>query len=88
MRLTRFRSDARCRSTATAGARASAACSPRARASPPLVSPVTEAPVTDGLLSPSTSSVVFKATLFKEWNSPLLIPWYHYVPVQQSYADV
>ncbi|KAG8745507.1 F-actin-capping protein subunit alpha [Ceratobasidium sp. 414] len=33
-------------------------------------------------------SVVFKMTIFPEWNSDWLVPYYHYVPIQTDYSDL
>ncbi|KAG8896928.1 F-actin-capping protein subunit alpha [Tulasnella sp. 403] len=39
-----------------------------------------------GLLG--SGSLVLKATVFPEWNSDWLVPYYHYVPVQHDYSDL
>ncbi|KAG8984502.1 F-actin-capping protein subunit alpha, partial [Tulasnella sp. 427] len=39
-----------------------------------------------GLLA--SGSVVLKATVFPEWISDWLIPYYHYVPIQHDYSDL
>ncbi|KAL7414925.1 glycosyl transferase family 90-domain-containing protein [Mrakia frigida] len=36
----------------------------------------------------SSGSVVFKSTVYREWISSSLIPWYHYIPVSVSYSDL
>ncbi|CED82855.1 Endoplasmic reticulum protein EP58, contains filamin rod domain and KDEL motif [Phaffia rhodozyma] len=36
----------------------------------------------------TSGSAVFKSTVFNEWFSDTIIPWYHYVPVQVSYSDL
>ncbi|ORX41279.1 hypothetical protein BD324DRAFT_644319 [Kockovaella imperatae] len=36
----------------------------------------------------TSGSVVLKASLYPEWNSAWLTPWYHYVPVQLDYSDL
>ncbi|KAF8495321.1 hypothetical protein JB92DRAFT_3146989 [Gautieria morchelliformis] len=42
----------------------------------------------DFVTSLSLGSVVLKSTIFPHWNSDWLIPYYHYIPVQQDYSDV
>ncbi|QRW27592.1 glycosyltransferase family 90 protein [Rhizoctonia solani] len=36
----------------------------------------------------TSGAVVFKMSIFPEWNSDWLIPYYHYVPVQTDYSDL
>ncbi|KDN42124.1 hypothetical protein RSAG8_06982, partial [Rhizoctonia solani AG-8 WAC10335] len=36
----------------------------------------------------TSGAVVFKMTIFPEWNSDWLIPYYHYVPIQVDYSDL
>lgn len=36
----------------------------------------------------SSGSVVLKATIFPEWNTDWIVPYYHYIPVQHDYSDV
>ncbi|QRW11843.1 glycosyltransferase family 90 protein [Ceratobasidium sp. AG-Ba] len=36
----------------------------------------------------SSGALVFKMTIFPEWNSDWLIPYYHYVPLQTDYSDL
>ncbi|ORY27899.1 glycosyl transferase family 90-domain-containing protein [Naematelia encephala] len=36
----------------------------------------------------TSGSVIIKATIFPEWHSDKLIPWYHYVPCQIDYSDL
>lgn len=36
----------------------------------------------------STNSLVLKATVYPEWYSDGLIPWYHYVPLKSDYTDI
>ncbi|KAF8610284.1 hypothetical protein BDV93DRAFT_550119 [Ceratobasidium sp. AG-I] len=36
----------------------------------------------------ASGAVVFKMTIFPEWNSDWLIPYYHYVPIQTDYSDL
>ncbi|GHJ84047.1 hypothetical protein NliqN6_0449 [Naganishia liquefaciens] len=36
----------------------------------------------------TSSSVILKSTIFPEWNSDILIPWYHYVPLKVDYSDL
>ncbi|GAA6038222.1 hypothetical protein JCM8097_005801 [Rhodosporidiobolus ruineniae] len=33
-------------------------------------------------------SCVFKSTIFPEWWSKRIMPWYHYVPIQSDYSDL
>ncbi|CED82150.1 Endoplasmic reticulum protein EP58, contains filamin rod domain and KDEL motif [Phaffia rhodozyma] len=33
-------------------------------------------------------AVVLKSTVYSEWYSDVVIPWYHYVPLQNSYSDL
>ncbi|KIJ50889.1 glycosyltransferase family 90 protein [Sphaerobolus stellatus SS14] len=33
-------------------------------------------------------SVVMKSTIFPLWNHDWLVPYYHYIPIQQDYSDV
>ncbi|KAF8593064.1 hypothetical protein BDV93DRAFT_461866, partial [Ceratobasidium sp. AG-I] len=33
-------------------------------------------------------SVIFKMTVFPEWNADWLVPYYHYVPIQTDYSDL
>ncbi|ORX41228.1 glycosyl transferase family 90-domain-containing protein [Kockovaella imperatae] len=35
-----------------------------------------------------SGSVVLKSTIYAEWFSDWLVPWYHYVPVQVSYSEL
>jgi hypothetical protein len=41
-----------------------------------------------GLIVDSVSFPTSSSTIFEEWYSTLLIPWYHYVPVQVSFNDL
>ncbi|KAH8084097.1 hypothetical protein HD553DRAFT_342487 [Filobasidium floriforme] len=42
-----------------------------------------------GRIAPKdTLNVVLKSTAFPEWFSHVLVPWYHYVPVQVDYSDI
>ncbi|KAG8986612.1 F-actin-capping protein subunit alpha, partial [Tulasnella sp. 427] len=36
----------------------------------------------------ASGSVVLKATIFPEWNTNWLIPYYHYIPLQHDYSDL
>ncbi|CCA67724.1 related to CAP1-Cryptococcus gattii [Serendipita indica DSM 11827] len=36
----------------------------------------------------SSGSVVFKSTIFPEWNTEWLVPFYHYIPVKVDYSDI
>ncbi|KAL1405284.1 hypothetical protein Q8F55_008911 [Vanrija albida] len=36
----------------------------------------------------SGNNVVLKSTAFPEWFNDILVPWYHYVPIQTDYSDV
>lgn len=36
----------------------------------------------------SGNNVVLKASMYPEWLSHLLVPWYHYVPIRADYSDV
>ncbi|KIM34566.1 glycosyltransferase family 90 protein [Serendipita vermifera MAFF 305830] len=36
----------------------------------------------------STGSVIFKSTVFPEWNTNWLVPYYHYVPIKVDYTDL
>ncbi|KAG8714285.1 F-actin-capping protein subunit alpha [Ceratobasidium sp. 423] len=36
----------------------------------------------------TSGAVVLKMTIFPEWNSDWLIPYYHYVPIQSDYSDL
>ncbi|TNY22120.1 glycosyl transferase family 90-domain-containing protein [Rhodotorula diobovata] len=36
----------------------------------------------------SSRSLVFKSTIFPEWWSKRIMPWYHYVPIQSDYSDL
>ncbi|KAL7416368.1 glycosyl transferase family 90-domain-containing protein [Mrakia frigida] len=36
----------------------------------------------------STNSLVIKATVYPEWYSEALIPWFHYVPIKTDYSDM
>jgi beta-1,2-xylosyltransferase len=36
----------------------------------------------------ATNSLILKSTIYPEWYSTALIPWFHYVPVKSSYADL
>ncbi|RSH91311.1 hypothetical protein EHS25_009610 [Saitozyma podzolica] len=36
----------------------------------------------------ASNNVVFKSTLYPEWFSAQLIPWYHYVPLKLDYSDM
>ncbi|KAJ7171152.1 glycosyl transferase family 90-domain-containing protein [Mycena filopes] len=36
----------------------------------------------------NSGSLIFKATTYPEWFTDRLAPWVHYVPVQNSYADL
>ncbi|KAF8576378.1 glycosyltransferase family 90 protein [Ramaria rubella] len=42
----------------------------------------------DFVTSLGLGSVVLKSTIFPHWNSDWLIPYYHYIPIQQDYSDV
>ncbi|KAF2439267.1 glycosyltransferase family 90 protein [Karstenula rhodostoma CBS 690.94] len=35
-----------------------------------------------------STSVPIKATLFAEWHDSRLVPWYHFVPMQNSFVDL
>ncbi|KAK7192371.1 hypothetical protein DPSP01_004958 [Paraphaeosphaeria sporulosa] len=35
-----------------------------------------------------STSVPIKATLFSEWHDSRLVPWYHFVPMQNSFVDL
>lgn len=35
-----------------------------------------------------STSLPIKATLFSEWHDSRLVPWYHFVPMQNSFVDV
>ncbi|KAI5477189.1 glycosyltransferase family 90 protein [Pseudohyphozyma bogoriensis] len=35
-----------------------------------------------------TGSVVMKSTIFPEWWSKRIMPWFHYVPVKSDYSDL
>ncbi|KWU46946.1 hypothetical protein RHOSPDRAFT_14268 [Rhodotorula sp. JG-1b] len=36
----------------------------------------------------SSRSLVFKSTIFLEWWSKRIMPWYHYIPIQSDYSDL
>lgn len=36
----------------------------------------------------ASNSLVLKSTIFPEWYSDRLIPWYHYVPIKIDYSDL
>ncbi|KAG8724176.1 F-actin-capping protein subunit alpha [Ceratobasidium sp. 395] len=36
----------------------------------------------------ASGAVIFKMTIFPEWNSDWLIPYYHYIPIQTDYLDL
>ncbi|GAA5983560.1 hypothetical protein JCM10908_000335 [Rhodotorula pacifica] len=36
----------------------------------------------------SSRSLVFKSTIFPEWWSRRIMPWYHYIPIQSDYSDL
>ncbi|GAA5858013.1 hypothetical protein JCM1840_001002 [Sporobolomyces johnsonii] len=36
----------------------------------------------------SSRSLVFKSTIFPEWWSRRIMPWYHYIPVKSDYSDL
>lgn len=36
----------------------------------------------------NSNNVVLKASMYPEWLSHLLIPWYHYVPIRADYSDI
>lgn len=36
----------------------------------------------------SSNNVVLKASMYPEWLSHLLVPWYHYVPIRADYSDI
>lgn len=36
----------------------------------------------------SSGSVVLKSTVYPEWNTDWLVPFYHYVPVRNDYSDL
>ncbi|BEI92004.1 uncharacterized protein CcaverHIS019_0408240 [Cutaneotrichosporon cavernicola] len=36
----------------------------------------------------ASNNVVMKASMYPEWLSQLLVPWYHYVPVRADYSDI
>ncbi|KAG9092621.1 F-actin-capping protein subunit alpha [Ceratobasidium sp. UAMH 11750] len=36
----------------------------------------------------ASGAVVFKMTIFPEWNSDWLVPYYHYIPIQADYSDL
>jgi hypothetical protein len=36
----------------------------------------------------SSNNVVLKASMYPEWLSQLLVPWYHYVPIRADYSDI
>ncbi|GAA5982713.1 hypothetical protein JCM5350_006223 [Sporobolomyces pararoseus] len=36
----------------------------------------------------SSRSLVFKSTIFPEWWSKRIMPWYHYVPIKSDYSDL
>ncbi|QRW00673.1 DNA topoisomerase 1 [Ceratobasidium sp. AG-Ba] len=36
----------------------------------------------------SSGAAILKMTLFPEWNSDWLIPYYHYIPIQTDYSDL
>ncbi|KAK4705426.1 hypothetical protein P7C70_g776, partial [Phenoliferia sp. Uapishka_3] len=35
-----------------------------------------------------SGSVVFKSTIFPEWYTRRIMPWFHYVPIKSDYADL
>jgi hypothetical protein len=35
-----------------------------------------------------STSVPIKATLFSEWHDARLVPWHHFVPMQNSFVDL
>ncbi|KAG8902063.1 F-actin-capping protein subunit alpha [Tulasnella sp. 403] len=36
----------------------------------------------------AAGSLVLKSTIFPEWNTNWLVPYYHYIPVQHDYSDL
>ncbi|BGP48317.1 hypothetical protein JCM10450v2_004189 [Rhodotorula kratochvilovae] len=36
----------------------------------------------------SSRSLVLKSTIFPEWWSKRIMPWYHYIPIQSDYSDL
>ncbi|GAA5950283.1 hypothetical protein JCM21900_001101 [Sporobolomyces salmonicolor] len=36
----------------------------------------------------SSRSLVFKSTIFPEWWSRRIMPWYHYIPIKSDYSDL
>ncbi|EIW68082.1 hypothetical protein TREMEDRAFT_63970 [Tremella mesenterica DSM 1558] len=36
----------------------------------------------------SSGSVVLKSTIYPEWYSDWMIPWYHYIPCKVDYSDI
>ncbi|KAJ8294136.1 Beta-1,2-xylosyltransferase 1 [Rhodotorula toruloides] len=36
----------------------------------------------------SSRSLVFKSTIFPEWWTRRIMPWYHYIPIQPDYSDL
>ncbi|KAG8906215.1 F-actin-capping protein subunit alpha [Tulasnella sp. 403] len=36
----------------------------------------------------ASGSLVLKSTVFPEWNTDWLVPYYHYIPVQHDYSDL
>ncbi|KAJ7178854.1 glycosyl transferase family 90-domain-containing protein [Mycena crocata] len=36
----------------------------------------------------NSGSLIFKASAYPEWFTDRLVPWVHYVPIQNSYADL
>ncbi|GJN90525.1 hypothetical protein Rhopal_003536-T1 [Rhodotorula paludigena] len=36
----------------------------------------------------SSRSLVFKSTIFTEWWTKRIMPWYHYIPLQSDYSDL
>ncbi|GAA5925337.1 uncharacterized protein JCM15063_004996 [Sporobolomyces koalae] len=36
----------------------------------------------------SSRSLVFKSTIFPEWYSKRIMPWYHYIPIKSDYSDL
>ncbi|KPV74610.1 glycosyltransferase family 90 protein, partial [Rhodotorula graminis WP1] len=36
----------------------------------------------------SSRSIVLKSTIFPEWWSKRIMPWYHYIPIQSDYSDL
>ncbi|KAF8598009.1 hypothetical protein BDV93DRAFT_547604 [Ceratobasidium sp. AG-I] len=36
----------------------------------------------------ASGAVIFKMTVFPEWNADWLVPYYHYIPIQTDYSDL